>query len=344
MFGRKKGNINYKYIRRRKSWLRRNIGLVIFIAVISLLIIAGLTVGVILLRNNFAKKDAASQATEAATEETTSKAATWYEYTEKTTSAEVSYTAPTNAQYPYYIKINRSLNCVTVYGIDANGEYKTAIKSFICSCGATGTETQLGEFSLSYKMEWGYMGDGYTGQYASVLSNGYALEAVPSKSAAAGNIVADEFNKLGTAATIGYVRLTTKDAKWIYDNCAVGTKIMVYEDASNPGELGKPEMIKLVTSNANSVWDPTDPNTQNPWLTAKPSITGTKDITVSKGNEVNLLTDIKAYDTCGNDISSSVQLIGKYTFDIAGTYTIKYLVIDALGNKAETSIKLIVTE
>ena len=29
-----KGNINYKYLKRRKSWFRRNLTLVIFIAVV----------------------------------------------------------------------------------------------------------------------------------------------------------------------------------------------------------------------------------------------------------------------------------------------------------------------
>lgn len=34
-----KGNINYKYLRRRKSWFRRNLGLVIVWAVIAVVVI-----------------------------------------------------------------------------------------------------------------------------------------------------------------------------------------------------------------------------------------------------------------------------------------------------------------
>lgn len=34
-----KGNINYKYLRRRKSWFRRNIPLVIMWAVIAVVVI-----------------------------------------------------------------------------------------------------------------------------------------------------------------------------------------------------------------------------------------------------------------------------------------------------------------
>ncbi len=36
------------------------------------------------------------------------------------------------------------------------------------------------------------------------------------------------YNKLGTTCSHGCIRLTSGDAKWIYDNCASGVKIVVY--------------------------------------------------------------------------------------------------------------------
>ena len=37
-----------------------------------------------------------------------------------------------------------------------------------------------------------------------------------------------QFNKLGQTASHGCIRLSVGDAKWIYDNCALGTKAVSY--------------------------------------------------------------------------------------------------------------------
>ena len=68
---------------------------------------------------------------------------------------------------------------------------------------------------------------------------------------------------LGSAASRGCVRLQTEDAKWIYDNCAAGTRVTIY-DSDDPGPLGKPErLVDAVPEDCG--WDPTDPRPENPW-------------------------------------------------------------------------------
>ena len=64
------------------------------------------------------------------------------------------------------------------------------------------------------------------------------------------------YNKLGTVCSHGCVRLTAGDAKWIYDNCKLGTKVIIY-NSSVSGPLGKPSAAKLSYWHT---WDPTDPN------------------------------------------------------------------------------------
>ena len=64
------------------------------------------------------------------------------------------------------------------------------------------------------------------------------------------------YNKLGTMASHGCVRLAAGDCKWIYDNCKVGTKVEIYNNKKNPGPFDKPTPIKL---KAGQTWDPTDP-------------------------------------------------------------------------------------
>lgn len=45
-----------------------------------------------------------------------------------------------------------------------------------------------------------------------------------------------EYDKLGTKASLGCIRLKVEDAKWIYDNCIPGTKVEFYSSAT-PGPL-----------------------------------------------------------------------------------------------------------
>ena len=68
----------------------------------------------------------------------------------------------------------------------------------------------------------------------------------------------------GTSASMGCVRMTVEDAKWIYDNCKSGTAVEFYSSEES-GPLGKPETIKITEYTDYRGWDPTDPNENNPW-------------------------------------------------------------------------------
>lgn len=73
-----------------------------------------------------------------------------------------------------------------------------------------------------------------------------------------------EYDKLGTKASLGCVRLKVEDAKWIYDNCIPGTKVEFYT-SSTSGPLGKPTAMKITDDTEVRNWDPTDPDKNNPW-------------------------------------------------------------------------------
>ena len=71
------------------------------------------------------------------------------------------------------------------------------------------------------------------------------------------------------------VRLNVKDAKWIYDNCPIGTTVTIY-DSKDPGPLGKPEAIK-VSAASKMGYDPTDIwSENNPYIKNQPVIKGVK--------------------------------------------------------------------
>ncbi len=157
-------------------------------------------------------------------------------------AAEPREAADTSGYRPYIIKVNRLANCATVYTYDVYGDYSVPVRAMVCSCG--GENTPLGEFSLSDKYFWGCLLGGVWGLYCSRITGGILFHSVPYSEASPDKLLTEEYNKLGSTASHGCVRLTAEDAKWIYDNCQAGTEVVIYEDRE-PGPLGKPETARL---------------------------------------------------------------------------------------------------
>ena len=165
----------------------------------------------------------------------------------------------------YKLEVNCEQNVVNVYTKDANGEYTNCVKAMLCSVGpATPTS---GTYSLKKYGGWewkGLFGDVF-GQYATQITGNILFHSVPyTEKGNKASLEYWEYDLLGTPASMGCVRLTVKNAKWIYDNCASGTKVTFYKD-SNPGPLGKPAEQKISSETGYNNWDPTDPDPNNPW-------------------------------------------------------------------------------
>lgn len=170
---------------------------------------------------------------------------------------------PEEDEFPYYIKINRQENVVTIYEKNENGEYENPVKAILCSTGLYDA-TPKGVFQLSSKYVWRLLNGGVYGQYASRITGGVLFHSVPYASKNKATLYTDKYNKLGQQASMGCVRLTVEDAKWIYENCPSGTTVEIY-DSEDPGPLGKPESVKIDKDSPNKGWDPTDPDERNPW-------------------------------------------------------------------------------
>ena len=166
---------------------------------------------------------------------------------------------------PYFIMVNLEQQVVNIFEKDDNGYYTNAIKAMICS---TGTHTpKSGTYNLTgFRKEWlDLQGDVY-GQYASQITGNILFHSVPyfEKNNPA-SLEYLEYDKLGTEASLGCIRLKVVDAKWIYDNCLAGTKVHFYYN-NIPGPLGKPSADKISQAQENlRNWDPTDSSKKNPW-------------------------------------------------------------------------------
>jgi len=141
-------------------------------------------------------------------------------------------------QSSYQIKVNRQMNCITVYANDGSGQYILPVKSFVCSVGSIGA-TPLGTFYTNRLGTWWKLGSVY-GQYVTQITGNYLFHSAWYYTW--GNkysLSAEEYRKLGTAASHGCVRMTVADAKWIYDYIPNRTKVTIY-DSSVVGPFDKP--------------------------------------------------------------------------------------------------------
>ena len=168
----------------------------------------------------------------------------------------------------YYIKVNYGAQVVNVYKKDSSGNYTVPVKAMVCSTG-TATPTS-GIYSIPARWEWLRLQGYVWGHYSTQIKGNILFHSVPYlEKGNPASLEYWEYDKLGTYASAGCVRLKVIDAKWIYDNCGKGTKVEFYSD-SNPGPLGKPSSKKISSySEELRNWDPTDPNPNNPWKNHK---------------------------------------------------------------------------
>ena len=171
---------------------------------------------------------------------------------------------PMPANGSYYITVNVQANTVTVYTLDEKGYYSIPCKAMICSTGpATPTS---GVYGLGEQHRWHYLfGDVY-GQYTTQITGNILFHSVPyTVYGDPSSLEYWEFDKLGTASSMGCIRLQVKDAKWIYDNYSSIYAVEFYNN-DDPGPLGKPSAPLISDNEACRGWDPTDPDPNNPWL------------------------------------------------------------------------------
>ena len=175
----------------------------------------------------------------------------------------IKVNAPEQPQGPYYIEIIRNYSTVIVYGLDDNGNFTNIVKVFPASVGA-GSNTPIGTFKTTKGLEWGGLYGGVYGQYTTRIVGSILFHSVPYYSVDKSTLWWEEYNRLGQARSLGCIRLTVRDAKWIYDNCPSGTTVRIYE-GSLPAGVNKPSAPYIDPNSPNRGWDPTDPDPNNPW-------------------------------------------------------------------------------
>ena len=163
---------------------------------------------------------------------------------------------------PYMIVIYIGSQRGVVYSKDAAGAYTVPVKVFTVSTGL-GNNTVRGTYRIAYKWRWLPMHNNtiYC-QYVSQWNGNYLFHSIMYSYPDPSCLDRSAYARLGSKASAGCVRMTVRDAKWIYDNCESGTVVISTTDAvpnGTPGSAGVPALT------LNVGWDPTDPDERNPY-------------------------------------------------------------------------------
>ncbi len=169
------------------------------------------------------------------------------------------YYEKSGEERPYSIDVLRNQNVVIVYGKEGE-DYSFPVKTWLCS---TGWSTPYGYYRLGGKLEWCALFGGVWGQYVCGIYGNILFHSVPYYYRSKDSLETEEYNKLGSAASMGCVRLPVEGAKWIYDHCPIGTSIHIYDVDELP--VPRPTAAILDPDDPRSGWDPTDPDKDNPW-------------------------------------------------------------------------------
>lgn len=245
--------------------------------------------------------------------------------------------------------------CADCYYLRKKEDTYKPYKVFLCSAGKS---TPVGKFHIYEKRRWYALVESTWGQYSARFKGPYLFHSVPYDRADPATLFNEEFNKLGKTASHGCIRLAVQDAKWIYDNCGMGTEVAVYR-SKNPGPLGKPAGIKVKKKGQG--YDPTDCwSRNNPYNKKKPQIIGAKNKTIPYGEDTyDPRQGIRAKGTTGYKITGMkvktkiryqatsngrYKKVKRVDARKSGIYEITYKITDAIGRKAKVTVKHTVCE
>lgn len=186
----------------------------------------------------------------------------------------------------WQIYVNHVWNVITVYTetYPGSGEFDYPYKAITVSVGL-GDNTKLGTYTVGAPegKEWHYkmqkMDGGSWCQYLVRFQETRLFHSctysppIDTQDFATfqhDTLNISMFNNLGKAASHGCIRMRAGDAYWLYTHIEEGTTVIIENDYSSPGPLGKP-VIQRISGNCPAPyrnWDPTDPHEDNPWLNA----------------------------------------------------------------------------
>ncbi|MDP2892682.1 MAG: L,D-transpeptidase [Bacillota bacterium] len=129
----------------------------------------------------------------------------------------------------YLIEIDLVNQIITAYTKGASGEYDMPYRYMICSTGKSGYSTPAGTFKMGgQKVRFGYFTEfGVYAQYWTQVVSSIYIHSVLYGTRSGKYLRKSSYTDLGKRVSHGCIRMLTPDAKWIYENCAPGTTVVI---------------------------------------------------------------------------------------------------------------------
>lgn len=127
----------------------------------------------------------------------------------------------TSSEKPVWVSVSIPKQRLYVYGADGS-----LVKECVCSTGTPGDDTPTGTFHVSAHGK-SFFSEKYQegGYYWVKFYGNYWIHSIPFDKDR--NIIPAEAEKLGEKASHGCVRISIENAKWMYENIPMGTKVVV---------------------------------------------------------------------------------------------------------------------
>ena len=146
---------------------------------------------------------------------------------------------------PYTIEVDIANQIVTVYST-ADG---SIVRQMLCSSGMNGC-TPTGTFRLTEKgraserTEWTYLAQYrcYV-KYATRIYYGYMFHSLPFDAKDMNSMQAQAASEFGLPTSHGCIRLRVEDAKFIAENCLMGTEVTIHDTAERNEDLRELLMV-----------------------------------------------------------------------------------------------------
>ena len=162
---------------------------------------------------------------------------------------------PEDKSAKYFIVVYKGSQSVVVYGKDKNGDYTQQKKVFTCSTGKSSSPTRTGKYHIRAKYRWRALVGNVFGQYNSSISSDYLFHSVPyTRRGDPSSLEDEEYDKLGSPASKGCIRMCVRDCKWIYDKCDIGTQVRIVDEKGPKG----PGVPSRRSAERFKGWDPSD--------------------------------------------------------------------------------------
>ena len=153
---------------------------------------------------------------------------------------------------PYTIEVDIANQIVTVYSTKDG----SIVRQMLCSSGMNGC-TPIGTYRLtpkgraSERTEWTYLAQYkcYV-KYATRIHLGYMFHSLPFDAKDMNSMQAQAASEFGLPTSHGCIRLRVEDAKFIAENCLMGTEVTIHDTAERNEDLR--ELLRVSSYDAST--------------------------------------------------------------------------------------------